>query len=549
MLAWSFRLERIITVTSFAPPRKQHSRALKMAIVLALSFVVIIALHWKMQPAVLRAETAYYQIIAHTSPRHESTLLRGFWKYSSHGHYTPLAFTAEFFFAKYAGLHPNRWRARQFFLAGLLSFFCFGFIRAAAEQTRAPPVACTVLAAAVSVIFVAQPLMRNLMEWPFHGLQIGWMILAIATGWALVRLADSENKRFMIWLIAVMAYGSMHVLGLGLAVLAGTWAVLALILIAALTGYFPDFKPYVRTLVGALIFLTVLGCLHTLAMIVLNNAPVHAGVNAGQHADWHAFIGLYILSPIAVFLGLFSARLDLALINSLLHSLWPIGAAVIASVGLFITILTKTSRRPGPRRAALHVSVFSAVMLITLVAMIAMREVQEPSPTGLLGYLVAPRYVLPIAVCWLGLALSGLILVPSRRVSFLAAVCGLLGLGAIITHQSYESRLMIQADPLHGVSHIQVWRNLVQLAREARASNLPIPNLPLESVCGFHFMDFKYLEPLLHDELKLSPNEHDSFLDWAECRDHRLDEYLTNCPTLLPTARLLNLQLPPLPSQ
>jgi len=32
-----------------------------------------------MQPAVLRAETGYYQVIAHTSPRHERTLLRGFW--------------------------------------------------------------------------------------------------------------------------------------------------------------------------------------------------------------------------------------------------------------------------------------------------------------------------------------------------------------------------------------------------------------------------------------------------------------------------------------
>jgi len=104
--------------------------------------------------------------------------------------------------------------------------------------------------------------------------------------------------------------------------------------------------------------------------------------------------------------------------------------------------------------------------------------------------------------------------------------------------------VLAKATPLHGASHIQVWRNLVQIAREPRAANLPIPNIPLKSLSYFPFVDFKFLEPLLHDELRLPPNEHDSFLDWKECREHRLAEYLTKCPTLLPTAQLLDLDLP-----
>jgi len=531
-------------VTSPEPALKPHRRRIEAAIILALSFVAIIALHWKMQPAVLRAETAYYQVIAHTSPRHERTLLGNFWKQSSHGHYTPLAFTAEFFFAKHAGLRPNWWRARQLFLAGLLTFFLFGFVRAAAEQTRASPRAGALLAAAVGIIFVAQPLMRDILEWPFHGFQIVWMTLAAATGWALIRLSDSARKEFMLWLIALTAYSSMHVLGLGLAVVTGTLAVFALILIGTLTGYFPEFKSHVRTLVATLIFLTVLGSLHTLAMILLNNAPAHAGPNSPHPPDWHEFVGLYILLPIAVLAGLFSGKLDLTMVDSLLHSVWPIGAAMLFSIGLFITVLARTSRQPGPRRTALYLSLFSAVMLITIVAMISMREMQEPSPTGLFGYLVAPRYVLPIAVCWLGLALAPLMLLSARRASFVAAVSCLFAVGAILAHRSYESHVMAKAAPLHGASHIQVWRNLVQIAREARAANLPIPNLPLESLCGFRFIDFKYLEPLLHDELQLPRNEHDSFLDWKDCSEHRLDEYLAKCPTLLPTAQLLDLDLP-----
>ena len=132
----------------------------------------------------------------------------------------------------------------------------------------------------------------------------------------------------------------------------------------------------------------------------------------------------------------------------------------------------------------------------------------------------------------------------SAPACFRGVVSSLFALGAIVGHYSYQSHVLAKAAPLHGASHIQVWRNLVQIAREARAANLPIPNIPLESLSYFPFVDFKFLEPLLHDELRLPPNEHDSFLDWKECREHRLAEYLTKCPTLLPTAQLLDLDLP-----
>jgi hypothetical protein len=150
--------------TSPEPALEPHRRPVEAAVVLALSFVAIFALHGKMQPAILRAETGYYQIIAHTSSRRERTMLRGFWTTSSHGHYTPLAFSAEFLFAKHVGLRPNWWRARQLFLGGLLTFFFFGLIRAGAEQTGAPSFATALLAAAMTLIFVAQPLMRNILE-------------------------------------------------------------------------------------------------------------------------------------------------------------------------------------------------------------------------------------------------------------------------------------------------------------------------------------------------------------------------------------------------
>jgi len=525
--------------------RKQHHRGVDQAVALALSFVAIFALHRHMQAAVLRAETGFYQVIAHSSPEHQRTFLRNFWKKSSHGHYTPLAFTAEYFFAKYAGLRPNWWRNRQLFLAGLLTYVLFGFIRAAAEKTRASPLASALLAAAATLILIAQPVMRDILQWPFHGLQIAWMIFAVATGWGLVRLTDSPHKNRLLWLIALLAYGSMHVLGLGLATVSGTFAVLFLILLGTRSGYFPEFRSHLRTLARTLAFLAILGSAHTLAMIILNNASANTVATVARGPDWHGLVGLFALLPVSIFAGLFGTRLEPALIDSLLHTVWSIGIAVVLAFGLFVVLLARRNQQaPSSRRsAAICLSLFSLVMLITMVAMIATREIQEPTG-GLYGYLVGARYVLPMTVAWLGLALAPMILFSARRLFFLAAVSSLIAFGAIVAHVSYQSQVLPRLTPLHGASHIQVWRNLVQIAREARSANLPIPNLPLQSLSGFPFVDFKFLEPLLHDELHLPKNEHDPFLSWTECRDHRLAEYLTKCPTLLPTAQLLDLQLP-----
>src|SRR5207247_6589563 len=109
-----------------------------------------------------------------------------------------------------------------------------------------------------------------------------------------------------------------------------------------------------------------------------------------------------------------------------------------------------------------------------------------------------------------GLALAAMMLLSAGRLFFAAAVSGLLALGTIVAHVSYESRVLPKLTPLHGASHIQVWRNLVQIAREARAANLPIPNLPLQSLSGFPFVDFKFLEPILDDKLHLPKTEHSS---------------------------------------
>ena len=129
----------------------------QMPIALALCYLGIFVLHRAMNPEMLRSEAGYYQRVAHASAAEQQSLLRDFWKTSSHGHYTPAAFTAEFYLTKYAGLRPDIWRARQLMLGGLLAFFVFGFVRAAASQTQVPRTVSNIFAAGVTLLFIAQP--------------------------------------------------------------------------------------------------------------------------------------------------------------------------------------------------------------------------------------------------------------------------------------------------------------------------------------------------------------------------------------------------------
>ena len=186
-------------------------------------------------------------------------------------------------------------------------------------------------------------------------------------------------------------------------------------------------------------------------MITLNNASANTLTTVAHSPDWHGLIGLFALLPVSIFAGLFGARLHPGLTDSLLHTAWSIGVAIVLAFGLFVVVLVRRSQRaPSSRRsAAICLSLFSVVMLITMVAMVSMREMQEPT-RGLYGYLIGARYVLPVTVAWLGLALAQLILLSARRLLFLAAVSSLIAFGAIVVHVSYQSQVLPKLTPLHG---------------------------------------------------------------------------------------------------
>lgn len=496
----------------------------------AFCFLVVFLLYRTMAPQILSAETGVNIVLGYTAPANQRSWVAKFWRSSSNGHYMPFALSAEFLFSKFAGTNESLWRYRQLFGGGVIAFGVMGLFRAAAREHT---LAATILAAAAAALLTTPPIFGELLAWPFHIFQMLWLALALGVAWSFVELPGAQNPKRQLWLIAVLAYASMHVLGLGAATVAATLATFFLMLARPLPPNL--FKIGPRSLILVTVTLAVAGAIHGWLMIALDHAD--KSVPLMHHVEWQRALGLVVFTPISALAELAGGSLDSTRIDQVLYSAWPLSAAFVLTLGLTIFLL---ARRADIHFAALALLTFSGVLLLALVAMIVLRERAAPSPSYF-GYLAAPRYHLPLALPWLGFAAAALTVVAPRRLPLFAALISLFAAGGIAAHAVYQKEVVPLVTPLHGASQSQLWRDLFQLAREARAAHLPIPNLPLQQMAGFPFQDFKFYDPVLQHELGTTAP--DQFLEWSECRGPRLQEYLTACPTLRPTAKLLDIDL------
>ena len=83
-------------------------------------------------------------------------------------------------------------------------------------------VAANSFAAGLTAVMIFQPFMDELIAWPILFIHLTWISLVLFTLWSLVRLVANPTKGRWVWLAAIAAYGSMHFMGLGAAVVAAT---------------------------------------------------------------------------------------------------------------------------------------------------------------------------------------------------------------------------------------------------------------------------------------------------------------------------------------
>ena len=474
---------------------KRARTATKLFVLFLCCFIVTAVAYHRTNITFFRAESGWYQFLSHEQPQVRRNYIAFFFTHSYHGHFTPLAFAAEFRLTRLAGPHATFWKWRQLVALSLVAGALFLLVCAAARAHRLSKTVTLAAASAVSAIFVLQPLMRELVAWPFMVMQMGWMICGSIALLALVRFATDPTEARWIWVAAGSAYASMHFLGLGVITVAATISILSFFLAGISRNCFPAMSGNRRTLRIALLVLFGLATLHGLAMLHSFGTTKESPSSPGLAAAWPYGLPAVILAVVLYFLSRSALRevTPAALTRFVLHTY------SIASFGGFVVLMLA-------------------------------RHGLEPA-WEFRAVLVGSRYLVPITFTLLG-SVVVLVIALARRGGLAAAVFfACLTCAALAANRHHATQVYPAVYPLNMVSHDKAWQSIRAVARECQAAGLPIPNVPMGKLTQeFNDWDLRLFEPLLRDELKLT--EPCRFADWAECRGANRAQYDAAAPSL-----------------
>ena len=532
---------------SIRPAPKFH-RLISLALIYICCLAAVAVVYRKAPITFFRAETGHWLVVAHTSAEAQNQLVREFWTTSSHGHYTPLAFTAEFFFTKWADTGSWLWRARQHGAVALVAAGVFIALRSIALILRFSKRPATCIAAGLTAAFIYQPLVNELIGWPFHIFQTVWLFVMLVTIAVLIRMLTNPEECKWIWILAGSSYASMHVLGLGVVTWAGTIVALSILLISTYRKI-DIFRRQRRTLAQALIVLFVVGIAHALCMYLLLGPPRPAPLGAVSFGWLHA-LGLLAVYPLAIpinFFGIVSSSFaDIAIT---IESAWPYGVLILVATGAGLWVLAQSTflRRNSDSLAPLVIHSFSFIACIGFFGMIAMREIHEIGGLNheFNEFFASPRYVIPFSLTILPGAWLLLFPLLRRQQRFAATVAIAFGIAALVAHIHYNRVVSPRVLANNSISHAKAWQLVVTMARECRAAGLPIPNMSMYQLeTNPNEPDLHYFEPVLHDSLHLPREQHCLFVDWAQSRGPERARYDAAAPSLRRVIKFLRIQDP-----
>jgi hypothetical protein len=508
----------------------------RVLIVVLLSFVLVAAIYRKTPMNFLRAESGWFLYHAYSAPEVQQRFVQGFLRGSHGGHYTPLAFLAEFETAKIAGTNESIWKWRQIFVLALIAAGLAGTVYAIGGPFQLSTSCRWMMAAALTAGSVYWPEIMDFISWPFMIIQlifIGFLLLVL---FAVLRVVTHPELKRWPWIAALAAAGSIHVSGMGLVAVAAVAAVFAGILLIAARSPSTTYHAARKRIAGALITMLGLAVVHGWAMLHFLSAQPSAPVPGGPFLKLLlGFTANLAMTALRTFVGTTIPEPDA---RALAYS-WPYGVVVIAGAVLLLRwLLRKSFREPtleNVTRFALHT--FSIVGFFVLIGLIAIRQVQSASldaAATLIGVFAAvPRYIVPLHFLAIASAGDLFVRLARRAPRFSSGLFCALAMAAFAAQLDYRWSTFPYVATYARISHSSAWGLIVATARECRAAHLPVPNVPLGALTQeFYDWDPKMFEPLLRRELNLSPGEQIEMITWEQYRKGDRDRYRTSVPSL-----------------
>jgi hypothetical protein len=483
----------------------------------------------KVESNFLRAESGWYLFMSKSSPAWQKDFLGILATRTFIGHYTPIAFIAEFETAKWVGATPAFWKWRQITVAALLATVVFSLVKESCRLCSLTPGKSVATAIAATALLVFQPYMTDFIAWPFMVMQLLWLTLTSLALLSLIRIVERPTKAHWPWLAVIAAYGSLNVLGLGLTTVAAAATVLGGL-------FFWEYRSNrSKRLAVPLAVLLVVSAVHALLILVLPRAEALPSHERLPHFLSSAF-GFVPAFAIAAVRALFSSH-SVPVDGVQLWPDWPYGVAflaiLIASVtAIFLRTLRNTQSTPAQRGTFVLAS-FAAVAFIALVGLIAARELAHPSSNGFGDYFVGSRYLIPAQFALLGFLI--LLFIRANRVPFAVSVLlnFFLFFSAIAGNAQFRKNVYPKVEPKSVVSHARAWQSIVAMAAQCQKAGLAIPNVPLGVLIQeFSDWDLKLFEPLLRSELKITTDTALEFVPWEQVSGEPPEQYAKNVPAL-----------------
>lgn len=485
----------------------------------------------------LRAESGWYLFLSQSTPVVQYNFQRDALTMSFKGHYTPIAFLAEFATAKLVGTRGWFWKWRQITTVALLATLFFLFARASGSAVQLPRAKASIAAFGLTALLIFQPQMREFVAWPYMILQLTWLLCSTVALMSLVQMALRPAETVWPWLAAGAAYTSLHFLGLGIATLAAIGIGMATLQHIIRRGTPKDASKI------SVPFLTMiaLGALHAAVMWKFPRPDGLALLPAWQPLPFlAAALGFIPNFALATLRSLFSTS-PVILGSSQTTPDWPYGLAIFFGFGFLVSCaFFRCIREPtAPNRARLILLVFSSMLFLAMIAMIAIRQWREPTTDGFATYLVGSRYLVPSTFALAGIIAEFLFLAATAPIVLNALLSLSLGVGAILGQFQYAAHVYPKTMPLSMIAHDQAWRSVVAMARECRHADLAIPNVPLGALTqDFYDWDLKLFEPLLRADLELPSGTSLQLRSW----DGLPNEYYRDVPSLAQVKKRLLLE-------
>jgi hypothetical protein len=515
----------------------------------AVCAVVITAVYHRVPSNFLRAESGSYLISSHADAQTRRAAAKELVRYSFNGHYTPLAFLAEFQAARFIGTNGTLWRARQILALAIATAGVFAFSRAAAARLGASAAAATAVGVAISASVAFQTAMFDFISWPFMVLQLLWIACAALVMHALVRFACAPTEKRWLLIAASAAYGSAHISGLGLVLVGATAVVMGGVLLIVHRDHSAGARSSVRLTATVVALVVVLTAFHVWLTLRLDYAPRPAADGQLAPERLQMLLGFLWQFAVAGVTSFFPTAVATPSGRTAAH-LWPFGIALLLGSACAIALAWRRAARLRGERAmtafALHGFSIGAFWVLATLVLLRVR-VTGLADLGneLANFTWGPRYIIPLHTTLLGAAIAGAAFIAKRAPRGAAAALYAFAIAAAIAQLSFQRTSAKHLLPQTMISHDAAWQLVLETVRECRAQQLPAPDVPLAPLAQeFADTTLRSVEPLVRYDLGLRPDEPLATIPWAEYADGDRERYRA-----VPALKRLQRKLGLLPSK